>query len=409
MEIPVRFGKRQLTLDVDPVALVGHWLGPAIPEESADRLTASAMADPGRLPPLDQAIYPGDTVALAVDGRLAEQAEVVRAIVEVVRQRQPSTIHCLLTEPGPGGVGAWQLGDDVELLVHDPDDRDGLAYLASTEFGRRVYLNRFATDADVAIPIGPIDYRGSDGLVGPWSVLFPGMSDRESQGARSDSSPVPDATRNASPTRGPRPDEEALVVSSLLGLLYQIGVVLGGDRKVAEVLIGSADELAPRAVEALDRHWHFRVEDQADLVVLGSGVTSAERQHEVLATCLESAGALVRLGGKVAVLADQLSELGPSWRRLIDLRSDRPTIRDLRGLEAEFDYRSARALIALLPRADVYLASQLDPADLQELGVIAIDRPEEVRRLVQLSPSTTVLSQAESTRVTVHDPSLSGD
>ncbi len=64
-------------------------------------------------------------------------------------------------------------------MVHDPDDRAQIAYLASTKEGRRVYLNRLLTDADVVVPVGRLGYDPILGFRGPWSLLFPGLSDRE--------------------------------------------------------------------------------------------------------------------------------------------------------------------------------------------------------------------------------------
>ena len=60
------------------------------------------------------------------------------------------------------------------LVVHDPRDRGQLAYLAATKQGRRIYLNRLLTDADVVIPVGTAGVRPDHGLPGPVERRFPG-------------------------------------------------------------------------------------------------------------------------------------------------------------------------------------------------------------------------------------------
>ena len=77
----------------------------------------------------------------------------------------------------------------------------GLAYLAATKEGRRIYLNRLLTDADVVIPVGRLGYDPILGHRGPWSVLFPELSDRATIEAHRGQLRGPDS--EAAPALGP--------------------------------------------------------------------------------------------------------------------------------------------------------------------------------------------------------------
>ncbi len=53
--------------------------------------------------------------------------------------------------------------------------------------------------------------------------------------------------------------------------------------------------------------------------------------------------------------------------------------------------------------ADVYLLSALGRDDVEDLSMIALDRPEEGRRVVASAATCLVVSQAERTRADVAD------
>src|SRR4051794_8888559 len=221
MRIAVVTRDGPLDFDLDDDRVVGHGNGPPEPEAPPDlaALTHSAIAGPRDFPPLARAIVPGDRVAIPVDPALPGLAEVLGVLVGAIREAGAEGITVVATGPGPR-VGPT---DGVEWVVHDPGDQNGIAYLASTKDGRRVYLNRVLTDADIVIPVGPLGYDPALGYRGPWSVLYPGLSDRDTQAqfrAMAVDDP-PDRDR-------PRPGfAETAEVSWLLGCQFQVGVVVG--------------------------------------------------------------------------------------------------------------------------------------------------------------------------------------
>jgi hypothetical protein len=75
----------------------------------------------------------------------------------------------------------------------------------------------------------------------------------------------------------------------------------------------------------------------------------------------------------------------------------------VRGHEKDPDYPTARKLARALAWADVYLLSSLGPDVVEDLSMIALERPEEARRLAASCGSCLVVNQAEWTRPIVAD------
>jgi hypothetical protein len=116
-----------------------------------------------------------------------------------------------------------------------------------------------------------------------------------------------------------------------------------------------------------------------------------------------TATGLVQRGGKIVVLSRAAGELGPSMQRLVAVDDPRVGPSALRGHEADGDYAAARRLAQALAWADVYLLSALDRDDVEGLSMVALDRPEEARRLVAVSGSCLVVSHADLARAVVVD------
>ncbi|HEV3164433.1 MAG TPA: lactate racemase domain-containing protein, partial [Isosphaeraceae bacterium] len=289
----------------------------------------------------------------------------------------------------PAGV-AWAL--------HDPADRAQLAYLANTE-QRRVYLNRALTDADCVVPVGLLGYHNVLGYCGPWSAIFPDLSDTDTlRSFRAQASDiVPDRDRMR-PTLA-----ESANVSWLLGSQFHLGVVAGVGGGLSRVVAGSASAVRAEGARAVDAAWAFRPDRRAELVVIGVGASGTPTHIGDLAEGLATATRLVQHGGKIVVLSRVCGPVGPAVRRLSQVDQPHPSAKELRGHEGEADYPAARQLAQALAWADVYLLSSLDEDDVDSLGMIPLGRPEEARKLVAVSSSCIFLSEAERTRAEVEE------
>src|SRR5262249_38506282 len=143
-----------------------------------------ALEDPRDYPPLRQVVVPGDRVVIAVDPTIPEAKLVLETVLDILTTSGVQAGDSTVLIPS-NGSGRWEAGSlgTTSLVVHAPDDRSQLAYLASTQQGRRIYLNRLLTDADVVLPVGRVGFDPILGHRGPWSLLFPELSDRETMTA----------------------------------------------------------------------------------------------------------------------------------------------------------------------------------------------------------------------------------
>ena len=126
-------------------------------------------------------LVPGDRIVLAFDPTIPRPGLILDALGHLFDEAGIDPGSLAVLSPS-GSERIWEgVLPDVRhrLSSHDPDDRAQLAYLASTQQGRRVYLSRSLTDADVVVPVGRIGFDSDLGHQGPWSVVFPGLSDRD--------------------------------------------------------------------------------------------------------------------------------------------------------------------------------------------------------------------------------------
>jgi lactate racemase len=394
MRIAVEFQDQSLDFEVADDRLVGHWSGPSAGSGSDARSMALEQFEaPIDFPPISRAVVPGDRVVVPLDPTTPELTAILGALASALRTAEVESITVVSTAPEPTNLPAG-----VAWLVHDPDDKTGVAYLASTSTERRIYLNRQLTDADIVIPVGTLGYDATLGYRGPWSAIYPAISNRETltryRGLAIED--VPDREKPSSSLL------ESSEVSWLLGCQFQVGV-LADIAGVLRVVAGLESAVRAEGAKAIDDAWTFRVVERADVVVAGVGAPGRITTFDDLASGLATASRLVRRGGKIVALTRVRDELGPALQRVSGAENPRSALNRLRGHEADPDYLAARRIAEATAWADVYLHSALDTDIVEDLALIAVDRPEEARKLASAAPSCTLLSQADRTRAIVAD------
>ena len=138
-------------------------------------MLAVVLEAPSGFPPLRQCSSPAIASLLRSDPICPKWGWSLCALFDVLQvSGVTSDMVTLLTQ---SDFPAHFVPADVAIKRHDPEDRRNLAYLASTAADRRVYLSRELTDADIVIPIGRLEDDPTLGTAGPWSVIFPGLSE----------------------------------------------------------------------------------------------------------------------------------------------------------------------------------------------------------------------------------------
>lgn len=389
----IEFGSERVAIELgEGVEVEVFSPPPGLPGQAAEEALREALDAPRGYPPLRQNVVPGDRVAIALDPDLRRPQGVLDIVTAVLEsagvEAEAITIVEAVRQDGQAVSG--KRGEVAE--VHDPSDPERLAYLATTERGSRVYLNRTLTDADVVVPVGLLRRDPVAGPHGPWSVLFPGLSDAKSRESHR-------LSRGAETTA----DDEAFEVALLLGSHFQVGVVPGSNGPAAFVA-GRAEDVRDDGLAAVERAWSFRPAARAETVVVGVGDADSPGDLHDLIAALLVATKLVRRGGRIVALSNVGGSLGPSLSRLAAADDERRSRRVLRGHEDDRDHALALGLMDALDWADLYLLSRLDPEAVESLGLVPLERAEEGARLASRSRSCLLVNRAEQVHAEVDDP-----
>ncbi len=373
MDLRVDFHGGSVSFEADPAIVVAAWTGPLTQVSDLSHRIAEALESPLHFPPLRQVVVPGDRVVIAFDGSLSQHPEVLAEVCKVLRSVEVDSITVVI-DGREFSATEVAFPDGVTLVHHDPSDRESLAYLATTEAGLRIYLNRLLPDADCVIPIGGVRF-GDDGSVrGPWSVITPGLSDAtEPRTPLFAAKPARKITKEK-PTEAPSSTE----VAWLLGSQFEIAIVPATEG-IAEVIAGEAEPIAVEAEARLRATWLLEPESRADLVITGVGATDRPASPNDFVRALRQSLAAVQRGGKIALLCD------------LDL----PALRDALGP----NHIVADDFAHALAWADIYLHSRASADDVEELGMLAIDRLTQVGKLAAATHSLITINQGDRTFV----------
>lgn len=372
-------------------------------------LTASITAtldEPLDYPSLGRSTTPGDRVVLVLERGLPRAAQVTAAVVHslVAAGVEPDGISVLRCEADvqagaedPCRLIRGLFQDRVKLATHDPANRGGLAYLAASEAGEPLMLNRLLTDADLVLPIGSIQAEGMTGYFGVHSLLFPEFSDYRTQMR------FRRLECSHGDARGRRGlAKEVQHVAWLLGVHFAIQFVPAAGDGVLHVLAGESNSVYRRSQELYRAAWTWSVARPASLVVAAIEGGRDQQTWENLGRALEMAGRLVDEGGAIAVCCDLAKRPGPAVQQMAGARSRDSVMRKI-CRESPSDATYAVQLANALERYRVYLLSRLDPSLVEELEMTPVGGPEELARLVRHHPSCILLANAPRAMVTVEN------
>lgn len=396
-----------IDLDLSDTALLAECGSPSgrvleAPAEAA----AHALSDPLEFPSLARSTTPGDRVCIAVDRGVPRSGELAAVVVRCLLQAGVAAdgITVLRTsddfEAHFGDPEPWlsrDVADRITLAEHHPERRQELGYLAATEKGHPILLNRAIHDADVVLPIGCI--RGGTGARdrGVHSPIFPTFSDRQTlMRYRSPSALNARGSPKAAVTR------EVDEVGWLLGVALTLQVIPGPGEEILHVLAGEVGAVRRRGRELYEAAWRCSAPRRASLVVAAIEGGPAFQTWEAVGDALSSAARLVEDGGSIALCCELQNEPGPAVENLQATESRAAAMTKIRR-ERPVDALPATQLARVLDRAKVYLLSRLDETLVEDLQIAPIREPAELARLARRHESCILLSNAPYAVVTMED------
>jgi nickel-dependent lactate racemase len=383
---------QQIEFDLPSESVVADWTANGRPPVADPaEATFAALQSPLDLPPVSQALAPGDHIVLPLDTDTPQAAQVaagaIRALLEA--GAEPRNIAVVLSQPSeaPGPFLPPDELAEVEVIVHDPHDSGGLCYLAATEENHPIYLNRRIVEADFVLPIGPLRLASSFGYFGAWGGLFPAFADQATQQRYH----APAALKTGVAGQLTHEADEA---AWLLGVQFVVQVLPGPDESVLEIVAGSVAAVRERGQQLCEAAWRRRLPQRASLVVAAISGGPDQQTWENFGRALYAASQAVAENGAIALCTQIRRSPGPALRRLSGL--DEPEKRQhVLAKQNSFDAQSASLLAELLDKKRVYLLSELDGETVEDVGLAHVESGVEIARLTRLHRTCILLGDAQ--------------
>ncbi len=178
MKMQIKFGEQNFELRLSAGKQV-PMVQPAATAPNLDpsQLLRECLENPTGFPALRLAVTPDDHVAVVLDPGLPQLEPLLSALMEHLREAgvQPETVTLVLAdEPAVPSwrdvLGQWK--DRLTIEIHEPKNRDKLSYLAATQKGRRIYINRTVVDADQVVVLSRAGYDWARGYTGATAADF---------------------------------------------------------------------------------------------------------------------------------------------------------------------------------------------------------------------------------------------
>jgi nickel-dependent lactate racemase len=369
----------------------------APPTATAAELARAALEKPFDFEPLRRALTPDDRVMIVLDAALPHVAELLGEVLAHMGTAgvRPEAVTVLTT---PGSPSHWvdELADEyagVQTEVHDPANKAKLAYLATTEAGRRLYMNRTLVEADFIIVLAGRGYDPLTGYAGAEAAVFPALGDDEIRKS------VAEQVSVRAPGSEPwEAREEAAEVVRLLGMPFYVQVIEGEGDTVQEVVAG----LPPSSGEGVSRQdarWRATVSDEPDTAVAAISGDSARLTFLDLAKAAACAARVVSKGGRIAILTTAAPALGDGARLLRSMTGPTGTRKLLAKLKPD-DWAACFLWAFAAKTHSLFLASGYSDNVAEELFATPIHTASEVQRLIDAGSKVLLIPDAHKTMVT---------
>ncbi|WP_020470525.1 lactate racemase domain-containing protein [Zavarzinella formosa] len=395
LELPI--GSNHWNVEVREPDFVTRPGPTAAPLNDAEAAVYRAMDHPIKFEPLRRAMTPDDKIALVVDERLPDLAKLIQGTLKYLASAGiPPEAVTVISPAGSAQDWVDHLGDefaDLQAEIHQPDDRKKLSYLATSENGRRLYMNRTLVDADQVIVLSARREHPLLGITGAEGLVYPALSDDDNQKASR-------GAVSAAALQGEYVgDKTATEVIWLLGLPLFIHVFEGPGECLLEVSAGLPNSMVEcgQRVESL---WRSEIPERADTVIATLSGDPLKHTFEDLARAAMAGARVAKPGGRVVILSDADPELGPGFLLLRESDHSVDAIKRLTK-EKPADMQAALGWAMAASRAKLFLASEIRPDTVSQVFATPLPGPKELQALLDQPGKIVHLPDAQLNWVTI--------
>lgn len=384
-----KFDKPQLDADV----------APHVDLSSAMKQTLSA---PEFYPPLNQSVFPGDSVAIVLQSGLPHSRLVLATLIEQLGSVNVavSDIVVVVTRRTADQLdidpGLYEIPDEnkaagirpamfpiefefntINFQVHDPINRSGHSYLVANVEGDPVHVNRILVDADVVLPVGCPKPGEANQQV---DCIFPDFSNeatlhRFSQGKGSFVSRW----------------QEIELANDSLGAFFSIQIVCGPGDTIGGVYSGARKDAVNSARAATNELWTLQWQTQSDVVVATIESDPLNQNWDDFANALIAASRVSTTDGPIVIWSDITTNPDRNTRKACMAQFED-------AISAKLP-QTLQRVAAIIKDCPVFLRSGLNRNVVEELGLGFVESAGEVVRIAEPHATGLVIRDAHKCQV----------
>ena len=350
----------------------------------------NSLNNPTEFPALSDTIFPGDTLAIAVEADLPKCGELLHALLSYLRTNTVLSANDITIIYG-GNTNQFKslalpeklaniFDNDLKFEVHLPEESEKQAFLATAKSGEPIRFNKTLVDVDIVIPLSVQLPNTLSDHTGFYHCLYPTFADHAAQ-----SQTNKDSTENET-----QPSQDALTTAAMLGVQFIIKVTPGiGD----EIVNFSAGEIKSLASQ-LDSDEQLYPEWNAAQLTVGtiSGHTSCN-SWETIARALNTLADVTLESGTIVLCTEMADEM-PSILNALRAPDSLEDIEYHLEQQSSPHLQIARTLFELRDLFHICLLSNHDPAEVESLGIAPIEDVVQIQKLVDASPSINCVIDA---------------
>lgn len=331
-----------------------------------------SLSNPVDYPPIEQSLFAGDQIAIALQADLPNPVAITQALVDQLSGMD----FVIVCSPNTASMLA-DLGEvNGKLVVHDPTDENGLAMIGIDDKAAPVYVNRMLSDADVVIPIGAVagPNETNTDCVYPY---FSGMADRESFDARSPA----------------KRESQICLANNQLGTFWGIQLVHGPGDKIYEIISGELGTATYNARKVMEELWQVHTSGDADLVVATIESSELQQNWDQFCAAVVSADQVAKSNAPIVIC----SEISAT-----------PSAKVQAALTQQFESHKKvklnpiqKQVANIATERTLFLQSKLSAGKTEELGLGCVSSAKELQRLIDQHESGVLLRDAHRCNLTI--------